>query len=168
MQSIDSLIRSAVGLDTTRGDQIKVINVQFDHQAMPDGGAATSASKLTDFDKNDIMRGAELFVGVVVAAMIIFFVVRPLLSAVGGGPAGPSGMRALPMGPSAQSMVSQVPVDPQGEPLALPAPSDIDQRIDIAKIEGQVRASSVKSVSEFVDRHPEESVSILRNWLHEA
>ena len=40
--------------------------------------------------------------------------------------------------------------------------------IDIARIEGQVRASSVKKVSEFVDRHPEESVSILRSWLHEG
>jgi flagellar M-ring protein FliF len=28
--------------------------------------------------------------------------------------------------------------------------------------------SSVKSVAEFVEKHPEESVSILRSWLHEA
>ncbi len=166
MQRIETLVRSAVGYDATRGDQISVINVQFDHEAMPDGGAASSASKLTDFDKNDLMRGAELLVGAIVAALIIFFVVRPLLSAVSGGPAGPTGMRALPM-MSQGGQISQVAMD-GSEPLALPPPSDIDQRIDIAKIEGQVRASSVKSVSEFVDRHPEESVSILRNWLHEA
>ena len=169
MQRIETLVRSAVGYDATRGDQLSVINVQFDHNAMPDGGAASSASKLTDFDKNDLMRGAELFVGALVAGMIIFFVVRPLLSAAAGGPAGPSGMRALAAANNGSAAVSHVAVNPQsGEPLALPAPSDIDQRIDIAKIEGQVRASSVKSVSEFVDRHPEESVSILRNWLHEA
>jgi len=171
MQRIETLVRSAVGYDATRGDQISVINVQFQNDAMTDGGVASTASKLTDFDKNDIMRGAELLVGALVAALIIFFVVRPLLSATAGGPAGPTGMRALPMagGGGGQMAVSHVAVDPHsGEPLALPAPSDIDQRIDIAKIEGQVRASSVKSVSEFVDRHPEESVSILRNWLHEA
>jgi flagellar M-ring protein FliF len=44
----------------------------------------------------------------------------------------------------------------------------MDQRINMAQIEGQVRVSSVKSVAEFVERHPEESVSILRGWLHEA
>ena len=44
----------------------------------------------------------------------------------------------------------------------------MEQRIDIAKIEGQVKASSVKRVAEFVDKHPEESVSILRTWLHET
>ncbi|HEX7799745.1 MAG TPA: flagellar M-ring protein FliF, partial [Asticcacaulis sp.] len=43
-----------------------------------------------------------------------------------------------------------------------------EERIDIARIEGQVRASSVKKVSEFVERHPEESVSILRSWLHDG
>jgi flagellar M-ring protein FliF len=52
--------------------------------------------------------------------------------------------------------------------LPNPAPNEMDSRIDMAKIEGQVRASSVKSVSEFVERHPEESLSILRGWLHEA
>jgi flagellar M-ring protein FliF len=54
-----------------------------------------------------------------------------------------------------------------GQPLALPGP-DIEQKIDIARIEGQVKASSVKRVSEFVEKHPEESVSILRSWLHET
>ena len=168
MQRIETLVRSAVGYDASRGDQISVINVQFDREAADGGGTSTTPNKLTDFDKDDVMRGAELLVAAIVAGLIIFFVVRPLLSAVGGGPAGPSGMRALPAG-GGPMQVSQVAVDPHsGEALALPAPSDIDQRIDIAKIEGQVRASSVKSVSEFVDRHPEESVSILRNWLHEA
>ena len=55
-------------------------------------------------------------------------------------------------------------------PRALPGPIEngIDQKIDIARIEGQVKASSIKRVSEFVDKHPEESVSILRGWLHES
>ena len=44
----------------------------------------------------------------------------------------------------------------------------LEQKIDIARIEGQVKASSVKRVAEFVDKHPEESVSIIRGWLHES
>jgi flagellar M-ring protein FliF len=44
----------------------------------------------------------------------------------------------------------------------------MEQRIDIARIEGAVKTSSVKRVAEFVDNHPEESVSILRGWLHET
>lgn len=51
----------------------------------------------------------------------------------------------------------------------LPGPAtDLDHKIDIARIEGQVKASSIKRVSEFVEKHPEESVSIIRSWLHES
>jgi len=31
-----------------------------------------------------------------------------------------------------------------------------------------VKSSSVRSVSEFVNNNPEESISIIRGWLHEA
>ena len=40
--------------------------------------------------------------------------------------------------------------------------------IDVARIHGQVRASSVKKVAEVVEQHPDESVSILRGWLNNA
>ena len=43
-----------------------------------------------------------------------------------------------------------------------------EQRLDIARIEGQVKASSVKKVADFVESHPDESVSIIRNWVHEG
>jgi flagellar M-ring protein FliF len=65
----------------------------------------------------------------------------------------------------------QITVDPMtGQQMALPSPSSdgLEQKIDIARIEGQVKASSVKRVAEFVDKHPDESVSIIRSWLHES
>ncbi len=173
MQRIETLVRSAVGYDTSRGDQVSVINVRFEHDAAA-GGTASVGPKLFDFDKNDLMRGAELLVLAAVSALIIFFVVRPLLTTAGGG--GPGAMmHQLIAGPGGSgghfSAQGQITYDPKtGEALALPAPgpSEVEQRIDMAKIEGQVRVSSVKSVAEFVDKHPEESVSILRTWLHEA
>jgi flagellar M-ring protein FliF len=51
----------------------------------------------------------------------------------------------------------------------LPGPTPgLEDKIDIARIEGQVKATSVRKVAEFVEKHPEESVSILRGWLHET
>jgi flagellar M-ring protein FliF len=170
MQHIEELVRSAVGYDQSRGDQVSVINVRFDDSVSQDAAAA-SGSRLFDFDKNDLMRGGELLVLGVVAALIIFFVVRPLLASTAAtGPVGFAGVRALP-GMAGGGGGAQITHDPQsGEALALPGPhgGEIEQRIDMAKIEGQVKMSSVKSVAEFVEKHPEESVSILRSWLHEA
>ena len=42
MQHIDQLVRSAAGFDATRGDQVSVINVRFDHDAAV-GGVTVAA-----------------------------------------------------------------------------------------------------------------------------
>jgi flagellar M-ring protein FliF len=118
------------------------------------------------------MRFAELGVLAVVALLVLLFAVRPFLKSLTSPPPTPLGLALN--GPQVTRMVTlsdgstqEVIVDQMGEPMALAGP-DMDQRIDIAKIEGQVKASSIKRVSEFVDRHPEESVAILRSWLHES
>ena len=165
MKRIQELVRSAVGYDQSRGDQVTVVNVRFSHD--DDAEGVTAGSPLMGFDKNDMMRGAELFILLVVAALLIFFVARPLLKGAAGG--------AIPLLTAAagggQQMLSLAGAS-GGEMLALPGAqgpqADMDQRIDIAKIEGQVKVSSVKRVAEFVEKHPDESVSILRSWLHET
>ncbi|MDB5433025.1 MAG: fliF [Caulobacter sp.] len=172
MSRIDALVKAAVGYDESRKDVVQVINVPFPHDADADG--VTAAGPLSGFDKNDVMRAVELGVLGIVAILILMFAVRPVLRGVMGGGTGlpllgghlsPSMTRTV-VGPGGQPL--QVTIDGNtGESLALPPP-EIDSRIDIARIEGQVKASSIKRVSEFVDRHPEESVSILRSWLHES
>ena len=161
MKRIDELVRSAMGFDAARGDQLSVVNVQFDRTL---DGEGTSAASAFSFDKNDVMRGAELLILAGVAGMVIFFVVKPMLkTASGGGPP----VTALATTPRFAADGQPALAYEGGGALALPGPAT-DQRIDIARIEGQVKMSSVKRVAEFVDRHPDESVAILRSWLHEA
>ena len=173
MERIEQLVRAAVGFNADRGDQVTVVNVRFPSAADPDGVIA--ASPLMGFDKNDIMRGVELAVLAIVAILMMLFIVRPLLKNASGGAGQPMQMLAgapavtrLVTTPDGQPM--QLGVDPATGQLALPGPAggDLEQKIDIARIEGQVKASSVKRVAEFVEKHPEESVSILRGWLHET
>jgi flagellar M-ring protein FliF len=59
---------------------------------------------------------------------------------------------------------------PAGAAAALPAPpaEEFDDAIDIAQIQGRVRASSVKKVADVVEKHPDESVQIIRGWLNNA
>jgi flagellar M-ring protein FliF len=177
MQQIEQLIRSAVGFNQDRGDQVTVVNVRFPSAEDPEG--VTTANPLLGFDKNDVMRAAELGVLAVVAVLMIFFVVKPLLAPPGGGKAKRGAGEGLPMLPgqpitriaaAADGQPLQLSMDPATGQLALPGPGtgELDHKIDIARIEGQVKASSVKRVAEFVERHPEESVAILRSWLHET
>jgi flagellar M-ring protein FliF len=160
MQRLDALVKAAIGFSADRGDQVQVVNVRFPDAA--DGDGVTAANPLMGFDKNDLMRAVELGVLGLVAALILFFVIRPLIRSASAGIA-PLAARVVAMPDGQTISVDAV----TGQPLALPGP-DIEHKIDIARIEGQVKASSIKRVAEFVEKHPEESVSILRGWLHES
>ncbi|KQY28885.1 flagellar M-ring protein FliF [Caulobacter sp. Root1455] len=170
LAQLEQMVKTAVGFDATRGDQVSVVNVRF---PQPEDQGLGKAGLLDGMDKNDIMRFAELAVLAVVALLILLFAVRPFLKSLMSPPPTPLGLAlATPvtrMVTLSDGTTQEVVVDQMGETMAIAGPgSDMDQRIDIAKIEGQVKASSIKRVSEFVDRHPEESVAILRSWLHES
>ncbi len=166
---IKALVAAAVGIDEARGDKLEVTNVRFDRAALPEGGTEGGGG-MFDFGKNDIMRGVELLILLITGLLLIFFVLRPLLKAATGGGAGAAGggggMPAMVGGPG----VTQLQTTAAGGGVAgqLAAPTEMEQRLDIARIEGQVKASSVRKVAEFVDKHPEESTAILRSWVHES
>jgi len=163
---IRSLVAAAVGIDEARGDKLEVQNVRFAREVAPAGGVEAGSS-LFDFTRNDLMRGVELLVLLITGVLLIFFVLRPLLkSASGGGQqsqlAGPGG---VPVTPLQTTIMGGVQMPQLAGPLP---PSEMEQRLDIARIEGQVKASSVKKVADFVEKHPDESTSILRSWVHEG
>jgi len=166
VQQIKTLVAAAVGIDETRGDKIEVINVRFNREPSAAPGA-DEGSSMFNFDKNDIMRGVELLVLLITGLLLIFFVVRPLLKTASGGGGVPAlaGANGTPVTPLDTQLVGGVL---PGAPQMLAGPSEMDQRLDIARIEGQVKASSIKKVADFVDTHPEESTAILRSWVHES
>ena len=83
-------MQTAVGFDQARGDQVTVVNVKFPSAVDPDG--VTAANPLMGFDKNDIMRAAEVAVMAIVAILMMLFIVRPLLKGAMGGGGGPMTM----------------------------------------------------------------------------
>jgi flagellar M-ring protein FliF len=114
-------------------------------------------------DKNDLLRIAEIFVLSIVALLVIMLVVRPLLSRV---------FEALPSiseGVGEPALLSDQTL--HGPVLTAPdmAPAEEsfdDDLIDIDRVEGRVKASSVKKVGEIVENHPAEALAIVRSWLY--
>jgi flagellar M-ring protein FliF len=147
------------------------------------------------FSKDDIMRGAELGVMVMLGLIVMFTVVRPLVrrvitpDGVDAGLATAAGTAAVAGAIGSANLAS---VSLQSDPLTVTAPPDgsittsggpnvsivggdeqvaISNRtstmIDIAKVQGQVHAQSVQKVGELAQNNPHEAVSIIRSWLHE-
>ncbi len=164
---IEALVKAAIGFDATRGDQVEVKAMRFSRDTA-DLGGVDGGSPLFNFTKNDIMRGVELLVLFLTGILLIFFVLRPLLKAAttGGGQMALAGPGGMPVTALQTTMVGGAPGG--GMMAQLSGPSEMENRLDIARIEGQVKASSVKKVSDFVEKHPEESTSILRGWVHEG
>jgi flagellar M-ring protein FliF len=167
IEQIRALVAAAVGIDEARGDKLEVTNARFDRAALP-GGGTEAAGGMFDFGKNDVMRGIELLILLITGILLIFFVLRPLLKAATSSGAASGGVPAMAGGPSVTQL--QTAMVPGGAGMApqLAAPTEMEQRLDIARIEGQVKASSVKKVADFVEKHPEESTTILRTWVHEG
>ena len=73
-------------------------------------------------------------------------------------------------GPDANMLPSEggshalVPVGMPNRAGSVPMLTD-DSMVDLANIEGQLRASSLRKLAEMVEKHPDESLSIMRGWL---
>jgi len=192
---IAALVRTAIGFDAKRGDQVEVVNLRFAETPAVPIGTPTGWMSYLQFTKDDIMRATNLGVMALLGLVVLFLVVRPLVrriitpdgiafdgAAVAGaaGAAGVAGAVGAPGGAGAASGMN-IPSGAQGSITTAGGPnvsiigSDeavaISNRtsamIDVAQVQGQVHAQSVKKVGELAEKNPHEAVSVIRSWLHE-
>ena len=97
-----------------------------------------------------------------VAVLVILLVVRPLIIKAFEQPENEEEERLL----MAQHDEMQQLTGPMMSGGGLTDSEQLEELIDIAKVEGRVKASSVKKIGEIIEQHPEEAVSIIRNWLY--
>lgn len=173
LKQLAALARSAIGYDEKRGDKVEVVNMRFAGSDEITAAEAEPTGFLT-LTKRDYFRIIELTALTLIGILGLLFVVRPMVSRLLSAARLPSAPRqaALPPG-AAQALtgpdgtVAQLP--PGVEPSMLPQPkTGIEAMIDIARVEGQVKASSVKKIGEIIDKHPDEAVAIVRNWLYQT
>lgn len=192
MAQLAALVRAAVGYDQARGDTLEIVNMQF---TGIDAGLQAD-NTIFGFEKAELMRFAELLVLGVVAILVLLLVVRPLIVRVLEGDfeagtidpetgliRGPEGMQYAIAGPGGEALGGS------GGPMLITNPDgttttvarrigdgtvdntsiadEIDQMIDLNKVEGRVRASSIRKIGEIVEKHPDAAVTILRGWLHQ-
>jgi flagellar M-ring protein FliF len=163
LQNLARLVKSAVGFSEERGDTLEVVNMQF---VTALGNQVETVEPLFGLTKADYFRIAEIFVLAAVGILVILLVVRPLVART---------LEALPSALAAATdhnlLADQSPDSPA---LLGPAETgtsgdtlDEEEMVDVARIDGKVRASALKKIEEIVERHPEETVGILRQWMSE-
>jgi flagellar M-ring protein FliF len=188
LDRISALVRTAIGFDAKRGDQVEVVNLRFaETPSIPAAEPAGWMSYL-QFTKDDIMRGVELGVMALLGLIVMFTVVRPLVrrivapeagegqavAAIGGaavaGAIGVSADPAMTVNPPGDGKITSVGganVSIVGGDEQVAISNRTSTMIDVAKVQGQVHAQSVQKVGELAEKNPHEAVAIIRTWLHE-
>ena len=182
MQQYERIIRSALGIDDSRGDNVEIVSVRFAGAPNFLDGEGFSSSILGGFDPSQLQRLVEIVVLAVVSVLVILLVVRPLVAKVLESTPQtipPAGLEGMPPMLPPESGTPLMPGDVAqlgapgmmgGEggmvPVAAGAQPE-ESLIDIGQVEGRVRASSLRKVGEIIEKHPDEAVSIIRNWMYQ-
>lgn len=169
LTKITALVKSAIGYDESRGDTIEVVNMPFAEEEIL--AAPVDQNLIMGFQKSDILGIAETLALSLVAVLIILLVLRPLAThfanAASRAPSGGGGGEDLAMlgggagqpqltGPGISGMIGQGGAQ---------QPNELESMIDMSAVEGKVKASSVQKISELVTNHPNETVSVIRQWM---
>jgi flagellar M-ring protein FliF len=163
LDRIAAVVRSAIGFDQKRGDQVEVVNLRFaEPPSVPAVVEPTGLLGMFQFTKDDVMYVIELGVMMLLGLVVLFMVIRPLVKRILAAEMVPSltaggAMPALAGGAAQEG----------GTPGQALLPGSTNHLIDVAQVQGQVHAQAVHRVGELAERNPNETAAIIRQWLSE-
>ncbi len=153
LEMLEDLVRSAIGYDVERGDEVRVVNMQFAASQDPFAEDTTLA-----WLKDDLDTIIQTLVLGGVAVLAILLVVRPLVA------------RAIESAELAQQEeeMEQAALEGSTGLARLTDGSEDDageeDMINIDRIQGKVKSSSYRKINDLIDKHPDETLQIIRSW----
>ncbi len=163
---IAALARSAVGFDEKRGDRVEVVSLRFTDTDPPVEAVKPGLFGLP-LDKADLTRIGQTAVLAIVAVLALLLVLRPMVLRLTTNPA------ALADASAAASLALAGPgggASAAGRSATLAiagpdSPAEEESMVRIGNVDGAMRASSLRHVAELVEKHPEESLAVMRGWM---
>ena len=169
LDRIAALVRSAIGFDQKRGDQVEVVNLRFAEApaaAMP-ASEPNGLFGMLQFTKDDIMYVIELGVMMLLGVVVLLMVVRPLVKRILASEPQPQLAPAATVHALTDASGTAVAAGESHSLIPSAAAAATAHMIDVAQVQGQVHAQSVHRVGELAERNPNETASIVRQWLSE-
>ena len=156
MEQLTALVRSAVGYDADRGDMVEVENMRF--VSVETAPEEKEPVIFLGFTKSEVMRMLEGLGVAIVAILVILLVIRPLIN------------NAFDTGSGSDSRLLGDNADEENLLLSnfLNDKEDgLEELININKIEGRVKVSSLKKINDLVAKNPDAAVNVIRGWLYQ-
>jgi len=156
MEKITALVKSAVGYDADRGDKVEVENMRFVN-ILPEY-KEKKEMLILGFTKAELMRLSEGLGVAVVAILVILLVIRPLINNAFETTQS-SDTKLISDGERNDNMLLSSFLNDED--------MNFDDMINVDKVDGRLKASSLKKVNEFIDRNPDAAVNVIRGWLYQ-
>ena len=159
MEQLKALVKSAVGFDANRADMVEVENIRF--ASLGEEMEKAPEILIMGFTKKELMRIAEGLGVAIVAILVILLVIRPLINN--------AFENTSQLGPNAKLLGE----NPEDDNLLLSNflndnDADLDELVNLNKVDGRVKVSSLKKINDLIEKNPEAAVSIIRSWLYSS
>ncbi len=179
LKQLKTLIQSAIGFDEKRGDSVEVVNLQFaktDQETGPTG--------FMDRFKMEMQSIVQTLIIAVVAILAILLVLRPAvvhlikhtqppservsaeLAALEGQPIAGKLGNITGMGGMSGGGMGSGGMGGDGITGGDMSQEDEDSLINVANVKGGMKSSTMRKINEIVDKYPEESMAVLRQWIN--
>lgn len=180
LDRIAALVRSAIGFDRNRGDQVEVINLRFAEGVTPvEGKQPTFVEQMLALTKEDALRLVELTVFGILTLLVTLLVIRPLLRQMGIGVKEKAGAAAAaPQLTGLEGVIAASGMANGGpsQMLALPGPNgeggpvaaNSNQAANVNVIQHALQQSAVDHLGKIVQDNPSESTAIVRQWISQT
>jgi flagellar M-ring protein FliF len=158
-----TLVRSAVGFSEQRGDRVEIVSMRF---AEPMELPAREMGPLgIPLSEALVARLVETALIALVALIALLLVARPVARRLSLALSPPPALAAAGVGAVGGELAGGAAALP-GAPdhPALPGTGG-ETMIDMERVQGQLRASSVARIVALVEQNPEESLHVIRRWL---
>ncbi len=170
MARITALVKSAIGFDDKRGDVVEVVSMRFAGEDAP----APEAGGLLGIrlDRTDLIRLAQTALFGIIGLLALLLVLRPMvfrLTALSPAAAGTtleagSGSAGALAGPAA-ALAGPAQLALTGNGAHIAGLLEDENTVHVAQIEGQMRIASLRKLADLVDKHPNETLTIMRGWM---
>lgn len=157
LDNIKALVKSAIGFQNDRGDDIQVINMPFVQDAID---PPSSYDWLLSFNKNDLFRLLNILVFLIVG-MLLLRVIKPFLK---------NFMAILNSLKDVVAPSSSAEPNRQGEE----AHNDLQQRqtsgsqtVQLKNVSGLVQSESVDTIHSLLQDYPQQAAKVVNSWLNE-
>jgi len=172
LTKISTIVKSAIGFKKERNDKVEVVNMRFSKHEFDDE-VLTEDKFLYGFKKDAVLSLLDKLIIGIILMFVIAIVVKPLLEkAVKMVSYKDMDIDTLMNFNTDFSMIGHdgkiKVVDPAVEKEKLLHPEeDMQDAIDVKKIDNIIEKSSLSGIVEIVDKHTNRTIVVLREWMYE-